>query len=74
LASVEKDARAQAEDSVVEVPAARAAQLLHARSHRLAADDEVRLYRVREETSRNGMDVSELRRQGVAVVSVVREP
>ena len=70
LASGEKGGESPAEVSVVEVPANGAAQLLHARSHRLASEDEIRLHREREESSKARMVTNELKRQGVAVVAI----
>lgn len=55
---------------LVEVQAARAAQLLHAKSHRLATQEEIQARQAREaiESRRNFHE--RLRRKGIAIVPV----
>ena len=64
---------ASVEDSqacVVEVAAAQAARLIHAKSHRLATEEEVSAHQARQETAKRMDHLDELRRQGIAIVPV----
>jgi hypothetical protein len=65
-----------AEDSPpVQVPAAQAALLLHAKSHRIAEDTEVSAHLGAEEAKDLGIRRGQLRRKGIAVVSAgIRPP
>jgi hypothetical protein len=56
--------------SIVEVTAAQAALLLHAKSHRLAAEEEIAARRVEQEASKDRARHERLRRQGIAIVAV----
>jgi hypothetical protein len=53
----------------VEVGAGRAAQLLWAKSHRVASEDELRVQREKELAAREERQRESRRREGVAVVS-----
>jgi hypothetical protein len=64
----------EGEGSLVEVSAAVAARLLQARSHRLAAGDEVAAHREAEDAARQRAFQGELRRKGIAVVPVGAGP
>jgi outer membrane murein-binding lipoprotein Lpp len=55
---------------VVQVTAARAAQLLHAKTHRLATDEEVNALREQEEAAKRAARQESLRRRGIAIVSI----
>jgi len=55
---------------VVQVAAGRAAQLLHAKTHRLAADEEVHAQRESEEAAKRSVREENLRRQGIAIVPI----
>ena len=61
---------AGAENSLVEVAAARAAHLLHAKSHRVATEEEITARRVEEDAARDRVRHERLRRQGIAIVAV----
>jgi hypothetical protein len=54
----------------VEVGNANAARLLHAKSHRLATDDEVRSHHEFETESNRRRAEDRLRREGVAIVTI----
>ena len=53
----------------VEVPAGRAAQLLLAKSHRLASEEELSVQRAKEVVAGKNRRREERRRQGIAVVT-----
>ncbi|SRR5579884_2179217 len=53
---------------LVEVPAAPAARLLHAKSHRLATPAEIELRESQEASKRRAQQEATLRKQGIAVV------
>jgi hypothetical protein len=55
---------------LVETSAAVAARLLHAKSHRLATEEEVAEYHGAEDAARRRAFEDELRRKGIAVVPV----
>ena len=55
---------------VVEVPALRAAELLVAKSHRVATEEEVAGMRAEEERWNRRVAEAELKRSGVAVVAL----
>jgi hypothetical protein len=56
--------------SIVEVAAAQAAHLLHAKSHRVATEEEVAVRRAEEDAARDRVRHERLRRQGIAIVAV----
>jgi hypothetical protein len=58
------------ENSLVEVAAAQAAHLLHAKSHRLATEEEIAARRAEEEAAKDCVRHERLRRQGIAIVEV----
>jgi hypothetical protein len=58
------------ENSLVEVAAAQVAHLLHAKSHRLATDEEIATRRVKEEAVKDSVRHERLRQQGIAIVAV----
>ena len=61
---------AGAENSLVEVAAAQAAHLLHAKSHRLATEEEITARREGEAAAKERVRHERLRRQGIAIVAV----
>ena len=56
--------------SPVEVPAGRAAQLLIAKSHRVASQDEVSAQGARDKAAQRELRRNTLRQEGVAVVTL----
>ncbi len=58
------------EGAVIEVSAAVAAKLLHAKSHRLATEEEIRARAADEDARNRETAEEELRRRGIAVVTV----
>jgi hypothetical protein len=74
LMSLENRARGQVAGSMAEVAAGVAAKLLHAKSHRLATDEEVARHRGGEaEAQRLGFQ-KKLRDEGIAVIPVRSRP
>jgi hypothetical protein len=59
-----------AEDCLIEVARAVAARLLHAKSHRLATEEEVKARKAREVESAKKAEAERRRREGVEVVEV----
>lgn len=59
-----------AEDCLIEVARAVAARLLHAKSHRLATEDEVKNRKAREVEAIRLAETEKRRREGVEVVEV----
>jgi hypothetical protein len=59
-----------AEDCLIEVARAVAARLLHAKSHRLATDDEVKARNARETEESKKAEREKKRREGIEVVEV----
>lgn len=64
--------RGQAPGLVVEVPAAAAARLLHAKLHRLATEEEIQHHLAREQSAKRTAFHESLRARGVAVTPVER--
>jgi hypothetical protein len=73
LASIEDLSRGQVGAAIVEVAAAVAAKLLHARTHRVATDVEVAAYRGREDRLKRSAVEEGLRKKGVAVVTISKD-
>jgi len=59
-----------AEDCLIEVARAVAARLLHAKSHRLATEDEVKARKVREAKAAKKAEAERRRKEGVEVVEI----
>jgi hypothetical protein len=59
-----------AENSLVEVAAAQAAHLLHAKSHRVATAEEITARQEGEAAAKERGRHERLRRQGIAIVAV----
>jgi hypothetical protein len=70
MVSIEDSLRGRVGGSIAEVSAAPAALLLHAKTHRIAAEDEVRGYRAGEDAMKKAAIEEERRKRGVAVVTV----
>ena len=70
MVSVADVLRGRVGDAIVEVGAALAAQLLMARSHRLATEEEVRAEKERQEGAKKSSEAEELRKKGRVVVEV----
>ena len=73
MVSIEDSLRGRVGGSITEVSAAHAAPLLHAKTHRIAAEEEVRGYRAGEESVKKAAFEERLRKRGVAVVTVKGE-
>lgn len=61
-----------AEDCLIEVARAVAAKLLHAKSHRLATDEEIAARKEKEAEMKRRKEIEKKRRKGIAVVEVRR--
>ncbi len=59
-----------AEDCLIEVARAVAARLLHAKSHRLATEEEVKARKAREAEEQKQQAAEKKRREGIEVVEV----
>ena len=70
LASLGDAKRGQVAGSVTEVPAAAAARLLHAKSHRPATEAEIQHYLDREQAAKRDAYHERLRARGIAVTPV----
>jgi hypothetical protein len=73
LMSLDNPRRGQVGGCLAEVTASIAAQLLHAKSHRLATEEEIHLHKQREAQIQRVAIHDKLRRQGVTVVPLSRE-
>jgi hypothetical protein len=70
LTSLENRAKGQVGGAIVEVAAAVAAKLLHAKSHRPATEEEIHAHRAQQEAIQRQAVQQRLRDKGIAVVSV----
>jgi hypothetical protein len=70
LMSIDDAKRDMVGGRMAEVGAAQAAQRLHARSHRMATDDEIAAHLAKEDQARRQNFHDGLRRRGIAVVTV----
>jgi len=61
-----------AEDCLIEVARAVAAKLLHAKSHRLATDEEIAAREAKQAEMKRRKEIEKKRREGIAVVEVRR--
>lgn len=59
-----------AEDCLIEVARAVAAKLLHAKSHRLATEDEVAARKAKEAAAKKRQQSEKKRREGIAVIEI----
>jgi hypothetical protein len=70
IVSIEDSLRGRAGGSITEVSAAHAGLLLHAKSHRIAAEDEIGAHKAGEGSAKRAALEEKLRRRGIAVVPV----
>jgi hypothetical protein len=70
LMSLENRARSQVAGSMAEVAAAAAAKLLHAKSHRLATEEEIRVHLTRQMEAQRQTTRQRLRDRGIALIPV----
>lgn len=61
-----------AEDCLIEVARAVAAKLLHAKSHRLATEEEIAARKAREAEAKKRHDLDRKHRDGIAVVEITK--
>ena len=74
LMSLEDPMRGQAGGTLAEVPAAPAAKLLHAKSHRPATAEEIRVYLEKRSATVQLEFHESLRRKGISIVAVADQP
>ena len=74
LMSIEDELEGQVGGRLVEVSSEVAAKMLHAKSHRLATDEELREWQSAEEMEARRVARERLQRRGVALVEVSAEP
>ena len=72
LVSLQNLAKGQVAGSIVEVAAAVAARLLHAKSQRLATDQEIETHQAQQAEIQRQVFEQRMRTQGIAVIPVVR--
>ena len=70
IVSLEDALRGYVAGMIVEVAAAVAAKMLHAKTHRVATEEEVKAERSRQDGMKKSVGDELLRKQGVAVVEV----
>jgi hypothetical protein len=72
LVSLQNLAKGQVGGAIVEVAAAVAAKLLHAKSQRLATEDEVQVHKAQQAEIQRQVLELQMRKQGIAVIPLVR--
>ena len=72
LVSLQNLAKGQVGGAIVEVAAAVAAKLLHAKSQRLATDDEIEAHKAQQAGIQRLVFEQRMRGQGIAVIPVAR--
>ena len=72
LVSLQNLAKGQVAGSIVEVAAAVAAKLLHAKSQRLATKGEIEAHKAQQAETQRQVFEQRMRKQGIAVIPVVR--
>lgn len=70
LVSLQNLAKGQVAGAMVEVAAAVAAKLLHAKSQRLATDEEIQAHKAQQAEIQRQVFEQRMRSQGIAVISV----
>jgi hypothetical protein len=70
LMSFDNPARGQRGGSIAQVGAGAAARLLHAKSHRLATEDEIQVHQTAEDKAKQLAFHEGLRKRGIAVIAV----
>ncbi len=72
LVSLQNLAKGQVGGAIVEVASAVAAKLLHAKSQRLATEDEVQAHKAQQAGIQKQVLDQRMRKQGIAVIPLVR--
>ena len=72
LVSLQNLAKGQVAGSIAEVAAAVAAKLLHAKSQRLATEEEIEAHKAQQDETKRRLFEQRMRSQGIAVIPVVR--
>jgi hypothetical protein len=72
LVSIQNLAKGQVGGAIVEVAAAVAAKLLHAKSQRLATGEEIQAYKAQQAETKRLIFEQQMRSQGIAVIPVAR--
>jgi hypothetical protein len=72
LVSLQNLAKGQVAGSIVEVAAAVAAKLLHAKSQRLATEGEIEAHKAQQAETQRQVFEQRMRKQGIAVIPVLR--
>jgi hypothetical protein len=72
LVSLQNLAKGQVGGAIVEAAAAVAAKLLHAKSQRLATEEEVQAHKGQQDETKREVFEQRMRSQGIAVIPVVR--
>jgi hypothetical protein len=72
LVSLQNLAKGQVGGAIAEVAAAAAAKLLHAKSQRLATDDEIEAHKAQQDKIKRQIFEQEMRSQGIAVIPMAR--
>lgn len=72
VVSLQNLAKGQVGGVIVEVAAAVAAKLLHAKSQRLATDEEIETHKTQQDEIKRQIFDQRMRGQGIAVIPVVR--
>ena len=70
LMSLDNTSRGQRGGCIAQVAAATAARLLHAKSHRLATDEEIQTHQAAEVEAKHLVFHEGLRKRGIAVIAV----
>jgi hypothetical protein len=70
LMSLENRAKGQVAGSMAEVAAAAAAKLLHAKSHRLATEEEIQAHLTRQREAQRQISRQRLHDRGIALIPV----
>jgi hypothetical protein len=72
LVSLQNLAKGQVGGAIVEVAAAVAAKLLHAKSQRLATEGEIEAHKAQQAETQRQVFEQRMRKQGIAVIPVLR--
>jgi hypothetical protein len=72
LVSLQNLAKGQVGGAIAEVAAAVAAKLLHAKSQRLATDEEIEAHKAQQAETQRQVFEQRMRKQGIAVIPLVR--
>ena len=72
LVSLQNLAKGQVGGAIAEVAAAVAAKLLHAKSQRLATDEEIEAHKAQQDQVKRQIFEQRMRKQGIAVIPLLR--